>query len=141
MSVIFCFNFSNCKNLNNQSVHSSMEGKCNVEYLVSLEERLNDLAYEDISVFMKRFKEECNDNIEYSQYSNELLFRILHRYPAFVIEALEEIDLGTKEIIFSKLSESVLDHDYDDIIKAVNRADGNESIKKQIISSILNNIQ
>ncbi|MCO6148484.1 hypothetical protein [Flavobacterium sp. NRK1] len=78
--------------------------KCNLKYLIELENKINNPEDEDILNFLYTFDISCTNNIEYSEYSNELLFQCLYKHPKQFIKLLNsntnnlKIDTILKEL-------------------------------------------
>ena len=41
-----------------------------------------------MSLFLKSFSRECSSNVEFSEFSNEVLFKILEKQPSLFIDAM-----------------------------------------------------
>ncbi len=52
---------------------------CNIDYLVSLKKTIDNASYDTIKDFLFTFDDSCSNNVEYSQFSNELLFEVLEK--------------------------------------------------------------
>lgn len=65
--------------------------KCNIDALIPIVKALKkkQLTDKQILLFLKSFDKLCNTNVEYSEFSNELLFGVLKWYPNKVITILE----------------------------------------------------
>jgi hypothetical protein len=62
--------------------------KCQSEPLLALHENLNQLDEPIVLEFLKTFSVICEANVEFGEWSNELLFKALSRNPAIVITVL-----------------------------------------------------
>jgi len=51
--------------------------KCDTDKLIELSENLDNLNYETVKNFICTFDLTCKNNIEFSEWSNELLFKLI----------------------------------------------------------------
>jgi hypothetical protein len=77
--------------------------KCNVNIVASTFHELNDLSQGRMIEFLKTFGSECENNVEYNEFSNEVLFKALQTDPELFMSSIDkeknEIDLDA--IIFN----------------------------------------
>lgn len=71
-----------------QICFSQTEYKCNIEKVVVADQQSDNLSKKIILEFLKTFDISCERNVEYMEYSNEVLFLILNQDPAKVIKVL-----------------------------------------------------
>jgi len=80
--------------------HDSL--RCNINILGKLYDTMDNPESKDILNFLFTFDESCNNHIEYSQFSNELLFELLVEHTESLIVLLSNeninIDLILKEL-------------------------------------------
>lgn len=57
---------------------------------VQLNKKLNKLTKTHLDNFLKTFSTECNNNIEFSEWSNELLYEVINSYPKELITLLHD---------------------------------------------------
>lgn len=105
---------------------------CNLKVVRMIDENINNLTKNDIQFFLMTFHKKCNNNVEYLEYSNEVLFAILNNYPKEVIEIMKENKKLDKETIFNTLSSPV--NDKIDILELKNKLKIlNDSLANKII--------
>jgi len=63
--------------------------RCNSEVLLNVAENIDSLDKNIIKDFLMTFSKDCENNAEFSQWSNELLFKVLLNYPKSIILILE----------------------------------------------------
>jgi hemerythrin-like domain-containing protein len=64
--------------------------KCNVDIVLRVQNHLDSLSVKEIIQFLKVFSIGCRNNIEFSEFSNEVLFEVMDRQPKRFIEAICE---------------------------------------------------
>lgn len=64
--------------------------KCDKSVLVSISERSGKLSESEISNFLHTFGKACRNNVEYSEWSNELLFSILDNQTVLTLTTIEK---------------------------------------------------
>ncbi len=72
--------------------------KCDVEKVKDIYKNINSVSSHQIEIFLLTFNKECRTNIEYSEFSNEVLFKLLDTRTKEVVDVLmsnKNIDLET----------------------------------------------
>ncbi len=74
--------------------------KCRTQPLLTLDQNLGDLTDQMVLNFLDAFSVICDTNIEFSQWSNELLFKVLEENPKQLLQVLSDnlADLDTAAI-------------------------------------------
>ncbi len=112
---------------------------CNINILKNISEKLDNLTEKDLNLFLMTFDKKCKNNIEYEEFSNELLFQILDKYPFQTIKILNRNNKISLPVILNELKEPVNDGiDLNKIIKQLKNNPNRLSLK---ILRILKNIQ
>lgn len=83
---------------------------CNISVLAHISTRIDSLTSKEITYFLRTIRRECSNNAEFSQFSSELIFKILEKHPKAAITALttkgSEIEFS---YIYDKLTSPVHD--------------------------------
>lgn len=87
---------------------------CNTQIVLETNNKIERLAVSDIHCFLKSVDSSCSNNIEYSEFSNEVLFKIVQKYPNEFIEALSMSEVNVDHII-EELKKPIIDHDLHEI--------------------------
>ena len=86
--------------------------------------------------FLYTFSKDCSKNIEYSEYSNEMLFKVFEKYPEQLINCMsKEKDLDIDYILL-ELSTPLLDINGKVIYEKVQNASGDKLIKEKILEAL-----
>jgi hypothetical protein len=64
--------------------------KCDGTILLRTSERIGKLNQDEIRDFLLTFGPECKNNVEYSEWSNELLFSLLDRQTELTLKTMEK---------------------------------------------------
>ncbi len=106
--------------------------RCNINLVAKLSLSIDNPEDKDILNFLLTFSESCNSNIEYSEFSNEILFDLLFHYPNKVVTYLSN-DKVNSQIILTEFESPINDkYNIDDILKTVEKTDECQMKKKVI---------
>src|SRR5688572_5499786 len=75
--------------------------KCDGSVLLSTSKKIGKLTQNEITDFLLTFGQECRNNAEYSEWSNELLFKTLDNQTELTLKTIEkeEKKIEIKEIL------------------------------------------
>nr|HPN47461.1 hypothetical protein [Bacteroidales bacterium] len=110
--------------------------KCNITVVRKTGNKIDELTTSEIKMFLFTFSKGCSRNIEYSEYSNEILFKVLINYPSQFIDCIDLNPDIEFEYILSELANPLLDIDRKKLITVIKEANGKPDIKLKIIESI-----
>lgn len=111
--------------------------KCDLETLKTLNEHLDNLTFKIISDFVCTFDLTCKNNIEYSEWSNELLFKVLDKSPKLLFEVLGSQQYRNKEIVINEVKSPVLEIDFQNLYDKVKIAPGVTVIRAEFLTAII----
>ena len=112
--------------------------KCDGTILLSTSEKIGKLSGKEIADFLLTFGQVCRDNAEYSEWSNELLFKLLDKQTELTVKTIEKeekrLEMAT---ILNDLSEPIGDaSDIKILIAKIERVDINDRLKREIIRNL-----
>lgn len=113
--------------------------QCDIEIVLKLDEQIDSVSYNLLYQFLCTFDHSCLNNLEYSQFSNEILYETLKKHPGAIIEIISKHPELNREYIYKEISSPLLDYDYNSIIKSLKSLDLNsndEEVKIQVIKSL-----
>jgi len=64
--------------------------KCNTSIVLEINENIDSLSDNLMLSFLMTFSEDCNNNIEYSEFSNETLFKVIQKEPELFCKTLDK---------------------------------------------------
>jgi hypothetical protein len=111
---------------------------CNIEILIDFDQNFNNLTNDQVFSFWDTFDRTCELNVEYSQYSNELMFRFLSSYPELFLGSLEQISTDSKlEYIIRTLKYPVSDeYNTEILVSSLNSIEGYSYVRGRIIRAL-----
>lgn len=119
-------------------VHGQVVKKCDDKILLGASKKIGTLNQKEISDFLLTFGQECRDNAEFSEWSNELLFKILDKQTELTLTTIEKeqkiIEIKT---ILDDLSEPITDNvNIKSLISKIERVTFDDKLKNKIITSL-----
>lgn len=78
--------------------------KCNYNCWTDMKDSINGLTVQQIFRFLTTISVDCRNNAEFSEYSNERLFKIMELNPDNFLKA---IDIHNTEVEFSEIIEQI----------------------------------
>ncbi len=111
--------------------------KCCINSILNIESNFNKLNYQDIYRFLFSFSSNCENNVEFSEFSNEVLFKLFVNFP------IETIDVISKsysyieiDIVLDIIKSPLLDYNLDIIIDTISNYSNQTFIIKEIVNSL-----
>lgn len=116
------------------------EKKCDIDVITFINERVDSLDEAAVLKFLSVFDVTCNTNVEFSEYSNEVLFALLGKRPDLVIIVLDKYSYLSKNYILKVLQQPVNDEiSIEKVRNEVAKVKTKSKIKEEIIKSLSNN--
>lgn len=112
--------------------------KCDIDILAYTSTREYDLTEKDVKDFLSTFDKSCSVNVEYSEFSNTLLFEVLDRYTQTFISVLERHKRNLAvDYIFKELASPIDDNiDLKKLIAKVEGVKADSNMKRQIVERL-----
>ncbi len=82
---------------------------CNTNTLLKVSRNIDNLNKTEISEFLSTFHTDCSTNVEFSEWSNELLFQIFNLHTKEVIDLITKKNNFETEVILSALKTPISD--------------------------------
>lgn len=76
--------------------------ECNIGIVLSTLNKIDSLSDPEIRLFLKTFSPKCRNNVEFSELSNEMLFKVLEKHPDAFIRIICDSQL-TNDIDFETI--------------------------------------
>jgi len=105
--------------------------KCSINAILKLNEAIRNPSENEINCFLKSFDENCKNNVEYSEWSKEVLYDLLENYPERLTTALNTENQFNETVILNAISSPLIDENYDLIIERLLLLD--KSDKRELI--------
>ena len=123
------------RNYFHPGINNYDSSKCQSAPLLTLDKNLDSLTSEMILDFLSVFSVTCEANVEFGQWSNELLFKILDRNPELTLMVLSDhIDQLDTTSIYKELQSPLYDLiPVDSITSKIEALTINEQIKSSVL--------
>jgi hypothetical protein len=123
--------------LSASSLFGQTSKKCDTAILVSTNDKSGKLNQEEIKDFLSTLGKDCKDNVEFSEWSNELLFTVLSKQTDLTLKMIEKLEYKVElDVILEILKSPISDINIKNILSQVNKVKINKGLKKQIINSL-----
>jgi len=109
------------------SQETKVKIQCNLNIVNKTNSNIDSLDFEKVELFLKTFDSTCQNNTEFSEYSNEVLFKLLATRTILFVNVLstsKNIDLP---IIFSEIENPVTEYDLQPIYVKFKEITGSDS--------------
>ena len=83
--------------------------KCSSDILLATMRKIDSLNIEQIDLFIQTFSESCRNNVEFSEWSNELLYEVLNKDVEGLIRALEQSESIDLRMVLTEIETPVND--------------------------------
>lgn len=110
--------------------------KCNISIIRRIDENLNSLTKQEVRLFFSTFSKDCSSNIEYSEYSNEMLYKVLEKYPSETIGSLASFGEEKISHILSEFANPLLDINGPKIKALIRDTQGDSKIKERLLKVV-----
>jgi|WetSurMetagenome_2_1015567.scaffolds.fasta_scaffold449815_1 hypothetical protein len=98
--------------------------------------RLGHLTAEQISLFVMAFDTSCRNNAEFSEWSNELLFKVVQTQPQVFLKVLSTTDGFHRGLILRELKRPVNEPDLDSVQAAVQSVRAYPKTRQRVLRSL-----
>ena len=109
---------------------------CEVLTLLYISQHLDSLTKETISLFLSTFSEECNNNAEFSQWSNELLFEVIKADVNLYMKTLNNGNPSNLGTILKELSNPIIEFDLQEIYDLIKSSKAPTELIQKHLNSI-----
>ena len=118
--------------------HTGKCEKCDIQIVVETDLNMTNLDDSNISEFLCTMDKACCNNIEFSEYSNEVLFKLIKSYPEKFVGVMSSSNNLQKDYIYKELSSPLLDYDIKQIMEAMRRVNHDQEVKTLILKALEN---
>lgn len=110
---------------------------CDINLINEIFNNTENIEQKKIETFLLSFNLNCKNNVEYSQYRNEVLFNLLNKRTTQVINLISENKKLNKLEILKNIENPISDLiPLDSIIRKIEKQKSS-SIKKELLSAII----
>ena len=112
--------------------------KCDTSVVLATENNVGQLTQKDVSNFLMTFGKECQNNAEFSEFSNEVLFLVFDRQTQLVLKTItrEEKEFEM-DVILNELGSPINDSiDIKKLLTKIDQVKTDSGLKKKIIEKL-----
>jgi hypothetical protein len=110
--------------------------KCDIEKVKSVNEHLDSLTFQIVSEFLCTFDSSCNKNVEYSEWSNETLFKVLEKSPTLFFKVVSTAQVDSK-LLLKEIESPIHDFDIQKIYDKIKITNAPPHIKSQYLNALI----
>ncbi|AEV31673.1 hypothetical protein Oweho_0659 [Owenweeksia hongkongensis DSM 17368] len=110
--------------------------KCAIENVKLIAENLDSLTVELIKDFFCTFDKSCQNNSEYSEWSNEIVFELLDHDAKLFLTVLKAENLETKKMIIKEIETPSHEVDLNRIYKKIESTNYEGTLKKEVLEAV-----
>jgi len=133
--------FFGCKHQEKSGTSTDSLGSCkscDIIEVVNTEKNIAIVKEDQIERFLCVIKTECQNNVEFTEYSNEVLFMLIDKRTDLFFKVFSKAASIEKKYILFQIRNPLLDYNMDELILKVEKNNGDSIVKKQIISALRN---
>jgi len=110
--------------------------KCDLEKVKTVNEHLDSLTFQIVNEFLCTFDNSCINNAEYSEWSNETLFKVLDKAPTifFQVVAKGQVD---KKILLRQIENPINDIDIQIIYNKIKETKVPTDLKTEYLNALI----
>lgn len=115
---------------------SSRCEKCSIETLSTVNGKMPLLSSTDIEDFLCTLSSSCSNNVEFSEFSSELLLDILYEMPQLFFNVICKIDSDSLSLVVKKLEAPIVDTRLIEIRSRFSKVNGSKKLKRTLLSAL-----
>ncbi len=121
---------------NNTDIFNKECEKCNIQVIKNIYENIEKLSLKIINEFICSIDKSCNNNVEFSEWSNEMLFKIIEKNPTLYFIALKDFKSEKQQYILSEIENPVIEIDYQKIYNSIKEINVEQELKEEYLNSL-----
>jgi hypothetical protein len=110
--------------------------KCNIDKVKTAYEHLDSLTFQIVDEFLCTFDSTCKNNTEYSEFSNETLFKVLDKSPTLFFQVIADKKIDNK-ILLNEIENPILDIDLQKTYDRINVIPISSDLKEKYLKALL----
>ncbi len=110
--------------------------KCDISKVLVVNENLNNLTLTMVSQFLYTFDSACVNNAEYSEWSNEILFKLIDEAPGIFFQVIE-MEINDDSAILNEIQNPVCDFDFQKIYDKIKTSTANADVKAKYLKALI----
>ena len=115
--------------------------RCDIQKIKAVYENIDKLTYKIINEFLCTFDKSCELNVEYSEWSNEMLFTIIEKNTDLYFEVLENLNQQKKDYLLKEIENPIHDGiDFQKIHDRIKSSNTTEELKNKYLTAMENGV-
>lgn len=111
--------------------------KCDIDKVAIAAENIDSLTLGVVTNFLCTFDRSCRNNVEFSEWSNEILFQILKKSPHLFFQAIKKKQVNT-ELLIDEIENPIADFHFQDIYDVVKITSvSNKAFKAKVLNALV----
>ena len=110
--------------------------KCDIQKVKAVDDHLNSLTYQIVSDFICTFDSTCKTNVEYSEWSNEILFKVLDKSPGIFFQVITKEKVDDKQLL-NEIENPILDFDFQTIYDKIKTVAASPDLKQKYLNALI----
>lgn len=125
-----------CKNQEKYSSAVNSCIACDINAVDSVAKNIAKISDDQIDRFLCAIKKECHNNVEFTEASNYVLFKLLEERTESFVKIFSKSTSLDKEYVLRQIGSPLLDYNISALILKVEKSKGDLIIKQKIIESL-----
>ena len=111
-------------------------GKCNIQKIKNVHENLNNLTYKIVLEFLYSFDKSCKNNVEYSEWSNEMLFKLIENSTDLYFEVLNGLKAENQTLLLNEIENPNSEINFQKIYNKIKLSKTKTEFKNQYLNNL-----
>ncbi|PKQ60244.1 hypothetical protein BZG02_20070 [Labilibaculum filiforme] len=111
--------------------------KCDTDKLLVIHENIDSLSIQMVEDFLYTFDESCKNNAEYSQWSKELLYKVIDKRTDLFFKALLSENITNDSCILKSFSSPLLDYNFQKFYDKIKVTKTNSSVRNSYLNALV----
>lgn len=109
--------------------------KCDINKVIIVSEHLDSLTYKMVDAFLSTFDKSCKTNVEFSEFGNEMLYKVLGKYTELYFQIITNENVNNKALLI-EIENPIFDLDLQDIYEKVKCSSAPPGLKTKYLDAI-----
>lgn len=114
------------------------ETPCDLDLVAATDSLMERLTDAQIGQFLAAFQKECNSDVGFAEYGNEVLFKVLKRYPEQTLAVLATAPGLDLPYLLKHLRNPLSDVDIPALTQRLLTISGHDKVKGQVVDALEN---
>lgn len=111
--------------------------KCDIEILAAVNRDMAMLSFKQVLALFCTMDNSCAENVEFSEFSGELIFQVFNHKPEFSLRALEKSSNSSADAVIKRLENPINDIlDLNLIYSKVSSIAAHKKSKKRVLEAL-----